>query len=74
MDAHETNPLLGRSGRTLSRTDRRETVKDAAVVAAVVGAAAFVVFAILPLIAAWSGAAGAATGAFVAWMLAARAR
>jgi hypothetical protein len=74
MDAHETNPLLGRSGRALSRNDRRETVKDAAVVAAVVGAGAFVLFAILPLIAAWSGAAGAAAGAFVAWMLAARAR
>ncbi|HSK56366.1 MAG TPA: hypothetical protein VK908_14000 [Jiangellales bacterium] len=74
MDAHETNPLLGRSGGTLSRTDRRETVKDAAVVAAVVGAGAFILFAILPFVAAWSGAAGAAAGAFVAWMLAARAR
>jgi hypothetical protein len=39
-----------------------------------VGAAAFVVFALLPLVAAWSGAAGAAAGAFVAWMLAARSR
>jgi hypothetical protein len=74
MDASQTNPLLGRSGGTLSRTDRKETVKDAAVVAAVVGAGAFVVFALLPLVAAWSGAAGAAAGAFVAWMLAARSR
>ncbi|HSK26029.1 MAG TPA: hypothetical protein VK894_03885 [Jiangellales bacterium] len=72
MDAHETNPLIGRSGGTVSR--RGEATKDAAVVAAVLGAGAFVLFALLPFVAAWSGAVGAAVGAFVAWLLAARSR
>ena len=72
MDAHDTNSLLGRSGGAVAR--RGENTKDAAVVAAVVGAGALVLFAVLPFVAAWSGAVGAALGAVVAWLLAARAR